>query len=194
MPTEITLKTSLNAKFVDTNWGMDEKDHVDLCCHSLHKCDAHKQIELNHTIDSYIRNCDCVNSFQKCLTNSNTSLSNELALIHSINTTKCYAKDHPIIKCKTFETYPESKTYPFNRLINSTERERFLNRCLKYDLDQSQPPKLQKFDMALNEHATPLIDGEFSIYNIFVSFAFKFQTCDISLFKIYIKTNFISSR
>lgn len=176
MPTEFTLKTSLNAKLVNANWGMDEKDHVDLCCHSLHKCDAHKHIESNHTIDSYIRHCDCVNLFQKCLTNLNTSLSNELALIHSINTTKCYAKDHPIIKCKTFETYPESKAHPFTKLINSTERERFLNRCLKYDLDQSQPQKLQTFDIPLNEHAISIIDGEFSIYNVFVSFTSKSLT------------------
>lgn len=131
---------------------MDDKDYVDLCCRSLHKCDAYKRIELNQTTEWSFRHCECMHSFQICLKNLNTSLSNEVAFIHSINATKCYSKDHPIIKCIKFETYSESNAQLFT-FMNLTEREKYFRRCLKYELDESQPEHFQIFDMPFNNHA-----------------------------------------
>lgn len=133
MPTEFTLKRLLEASFVDTKKGTisNETYRMDLCCRSLHKCDAYKRIEFNYIKESDIRHCECVHSFQRSLENMNTSLSNEFAFIHTINTAKCYAKDHPIIECITFE----SKTGPIVELMSSVGRDFFPNRCLKYDLN-----------------------------------------------------------
>lgn len=82
----------LEATFVITKWGMNlnEKDHVDICCRTFHKCDAHKRDDLNVTTELYVRHCDCIHSFQLCLQRANTSLSNEFAFMHSINSTRCY--------------------------------------------------------------------------------------------------------
>lgn len=155
MPTEYTFRRLFEATFLNAKKGIysNETDSVDLCCRSLHKCDAYKQIELNHTNALYIRHCECVHSFQKCLENLNTSLSNEFAFIYSINTTKCYAKDHPIIKCISFDANLELKADTIFEFINSAERALLLNRCLKYDLDQSLPQQLQIFDVPFNNHA-----------------------------------------
>lgn len=139
LPTEFTLKKSFEATFVSVKdeLYLNETDRVDLCCRSLHKCDAHKHIEFNYKNESNIRHCKCVYSFQNCLKNLNTSLSNELAFFHSVNTTRCYAKEYPIIKCITFDSHKKEST----------------RRCLEYDLDQSQPQKLQIFDVPFNNHA-----------------------------------------
>lgn len=131
-------------------------DDVDFCCRSLHKCDAYKHTELNkYTNEMYIRHCDCVHSFQICLKNLNTSLSNQLAFIHSINATKCYAQDYPAIECINHETYPDALL----RLVNSAERERFFNRCLNYDFDFSQLQKVQMFDVPFNNYTMTTVDG-----------------------------------
>lgn len=94
LPTEHTLKQSLEATFLNVNRGahFNGKDQIDSCCRSLHKCDAYQRIALNQTNDSLwdFRHCDCLYFFQICLDHVNTSLSNEVAFLHSINTTKCY--------------------------------------------------------------------------------------------------------
>lgn len=128
---------------------LDEKYNVDTCCRTLLKCDANKHNELNHTNEWNFRHCDCENSFQICLGNLKTPLSNELALMYSINTTKCYAIDYPIINCIEYESYAES-TAPFLRFVNSAEREKFFNRCSKYELDENQQQELQLFDLPFN--------------------------------------------
>lgn len=76
----------------------------------------------------------------------NTTLANEVALLHSINTTKCYTNDHPIIECIKFESHPEWKTQ-FVRFVDQTERKRLLNRCSKYELDKKKPQKLHLRDV-----------------------------------------------
>lgn len=167
------MKKSLEATFINAKKGtyLDEKDHLDACCRSFHKCNAFKHIEFNHT--NNWSHCDCIHFFQKCLKNSDTSLSNELAFIHSINATKCYAKDYPITKCIKFESYPEWKA-PFLRFVNSAEREKFFNRCSKYELDERQPQRIQLFDLPYNYHGMSVNDtGKLStksvnLFNIFV--------------------------
>lgn len=161
LPTEFTLKKSFEATFFNakTHIHSSESDRVDLCCRSLHKCDAHKRILLNYTNESCVRNCECEYSFVKCLENLNSSLSNELAFVHSINTTKCYAKDYPIIKCKTFDAHQiESKISSHFKFLDSAERESLFNRCSKYDLDQSRPQQIQIFDVPFNNHAMSAIE------------------------------------
>lgn len=138
---------------------MDEKTNVDLCCRSLFKCDALKHIELNHTNDNTIRNCECVHSFQTCLQNLKTSLSHALAFIHTINTTKCYANDHPMIKCTEFEAHGLDQLLKFN---NSSERKKIGKRCIKYELDGSKAKEIQTFDLPLNKNAISSFTGKFT--------------------------------
>ncbi|XP_031622912.1 uncharacterized protein LOC116340509 [Contarinia nasturtii] len=105
-PTEFTLKRSFEATFEIVKKGgyLNESDRADLCCRSFHKCGAHKHIELNYTNEqANIRHCECEYSFKNCLENLNTSSSNVLGFIHSLNTEKCYAIDHPIIECISFD-------------------------------------------------------------------------------------------
>lgn len=135
---------------------MDEKDQVDTCCRSLYKCDAYKRIAFNLTNDALwnIQPCDCIHLFQICLDNLNTSLSSEVDLLHSMNTTKCYINDYPIVQCAKWELYPDSDT-PFLRFVNQAEREKFHNRCSKYELDGNRPKQLQLRDLPFNHHAMP---------------------------------------
>lgn len=167
LPTEDKLKKSLEAAFANAKKSiyLNGKDRVDLCCRSLHKCDAQKHVELNYTIES-IRHCKCEQSFKMCLENLNTSLSNNLIFIHSVNATKCYAKDHPIVKCVKIETYPESEAQ-FFKFMNTNEHEGSFNRCLKYELDKSQPQKIQTFDLPFSSYKLPTIDGSTLLKTIY---------------------------
>lgn len=155
LPTEKALKRSLEATLVNANirTDSDEKYQIDACCRSLYKCDAYKRVALNQTNDLFwnIRPCDCIELFQICLVNLDSSLSNEIELLHSINTTKCYTSDYPIIHCKKWESYPEGNT-PILRFVNQAEREKFFNRCTKYELDKSRPKQIQLRDVPFNHH------------------------------------------
>lgn len=166
MPSEFTLKRSLEATFVNTKNGKypNETDRVDLCCRSLHKCDAQKRIELSYTVESHTKHCECEHSFQKCLKNLNASLSNDIAFVHSINTTDCYAKDHPIIECAVLHAPPNnSKTATILQLMSPKERRSLSNRCLKYDLNKSQAQKLQIFGVPFNNHAISAFECKLSM-------------------------------
>ncbi|KAG4077856.1 hypothetical protein HA402_013790 [Bradysia odoriphaga] len=81
-----------------------------------------------------------------CLKKLNTSLSSDLAFIHSINATKCYATDYPTIKCVKQEELTGTASQHL-RFMNSTLADIFFNRCTKYEFDESQPKKLQVFDL-----------------------------------------------
>lgn len=144
LPTVRTLRKSLQAVFFNarTETYSDDKDRLDICCRSLHKCGAYKIVEQNDSIDKSILHCECVHSFRGCLKELNTSLSNDLALIHSINATKCYAKEHPIIKCSKFE----EQLGPASQL-KRTSADKFTGRCTQYEFDESQPKKNQIFDL-----------------------------------------------
>lgn len=156
MPTEQALKKSLGGALVNVNRSihLDEKDQVDACCRSLYKSDAYKRISFNQINDSLwnFQSCDCIHLFQICVDNLNTSLSNEVEFLHSINTTKCYLIDYPIIQCIKWESYPESETL-FLRFVNQVAREKFHNRCSKYELDGNQPKQLQLRDLPFNHHS-----------------------------------------
>lgn len=158
LPTEKALKKSLEAALVNAKRRilLDEKDQVDTCCRSLYKCDAYKRIAFNLTNDSLwnIQPCDCIHLFQICLDKLNTSLSSEVDFLHSMNTTKCYINDYPIVQCAKWELYPDSDT-PFLRFVSQAEREKFHNRCSKYELDGNRPKQLQLRDLPFNHHAMP---------------------------------------
>lgn len=148
LPTENTLKKSLQATLssVRNDSSLDDKNSLDSCCRSLNKCDAYETNELNSTNDRSILHCDCVMSFRTCLKKLNTSLSSNLAFIHSINATKCYAKDYPIVKCAKQEEITGSASQHL-RFTNLTLPDTFFNRCTKYEFDESQPKKLQILDL-----------------------------------------------
>lgn len=136
------------------------KDRTDLCCRSLHKCDAHERVELNLTNVWPLWHCECVDSFYTCLNNLNTTISNEFVFIHSINTTKCFLNDHPIIKCNKFETYSDLQLF---KLSNFDEREKYFKRCIKYELDQNRTEEMQIFDVTVNvNYATTRTSGKLS--------------------------------
>lgn len=149
------MKKSLEATFVNANRriNLDENDQIDACCRSLHKCDAYKRMAFNRTNDSLwnFRPCDCIHLFQICLDNLNTSLSNEVEVLLSINTTKCYTNDYPIVQCIKWESCAESKA-PFLRFVNQAQREKFFNRCSKYELDENRPKQLQLRDFPFKHY------------------------------------------
>lgn len=130
---------------------LDDSDRLDLCCRSLQKCDAFKRIELNSRSEWNVQHCECVHSFRTCLKNLNSIPSNELSFLHSMNTSKCYAKENPIIKCVKKETYSISQIQ-FLQFIDSIQHRKYVDRCSKYELDQSQPKKLQLFDLPLSSY------------------------------------------
>lgn len=188
LPTEHALKKSLEAAFVNANRAthFDENDQIDACCRTLHKCDAHKHIALNQANDSLwnVRHCDCVLFFQICLNHLNTSSAHEVAFLHSINTTKCYKNDHPIIKCIKFETYSES-TDPFRTYVNTAERENFFNRCSKYELNENQPQQLQIRDLPFNYHGTFTNDTRNMSHDTFTPHQSEFILINWQNFKLF---------
>lgn len=64
---------------------------------------------------------------------------------------QCFSNDHPIVKCNKFEIYPVSELFKFDNL---DEREKYLKRCIAYELDPNRKKELQIFDMPLNVHTT----------------------------------------
>lgn len=169
MPTKETLKTSLKASFVKSI----EIDQVDSCCRSFYKCDAHKSNEFNRTNEWDIPHCECMHSFQTCLDSLNNSLSEDFTYIHSINTIKCYSKDYPIVKCLKFDELTSAEdaylhgVYEFS---NSDEFEKYFNRCLKYDLDETKPQQLQLYDLPLN-HACKFSELNFGVQYVYKQFS-----------------------
>lgn len=145
-----TWKRALQATFghaKTNNTYLNENERLDLCCRSLHKCDVQKYIELQQSNSEWnVKHCGCVQTFRICLGNINTTVSNELSFIHSLNATKCYAKDHPIVKCTEIETFSEPSDQ-FFQIKDSNVRERFLYRCSNYELDKTQPQRIQLFDL-----------------------------------------------
>lgn len=153
MPGEESLRKSLIATFIYEKKGthLNDSDRLDSCCRSFHKCDAFERIEFNSSNEQNMKHCECVHSFRTCLKKLNSILSNELSFLHSINTSKCYAIDNPIIKCIKTESYSRSEIQ-FLLFINAIQRRTFVDRCSKYELDQSQQKKLQLFDLPLSSY------------------------------------------
>lgn len=147
LPTEDTLKKALQSTFINakSDTALDGTNRIDLCCRTLHKCDALKRHELNHTNLWPMWHCECVRSFHTCLNNLNTTLSNEFAFIHSVNTTKCFSNDHPIVKCKRLQQYSDSSK--LFKSSNLDELEKHFKRCIKYELNLNQREELQIFDV-----------------------------------------------
>lgn len=142
-PDESALKRSLQAAFINNvkkDAKFDEKDHLDLCCRSFYKCDSYKSIEFNYKTEWNTRHCDCEYFFDTCLKNLNTTLSNALRIIHTVNTPKCYANDYPIINC--------------------IDREKPSNRCTKYELDESKAKIMQLFDLSYHQTSRTAISGK----------------------------------
>lgn len=157
LPTENLLKKTLDSTFFKSKNGafLNETDRIDLCCRSLYKCNAYKRIELNLTYVWNIRHCDCVHSFQICLKNLNTSVSNKVNFVHSLNTVTCFSKDHPIVMCIEFERYSDIMIQLFETFTpEEKDEERNFKRCIKYALDQKRKKVLQLFDVSFNENAT----------------------------------------
>lgn len=104
---------------------------------------------MNQTTIWPLWHCECIRSFYTCLNNLNTTLSNEFAVIHSINTTKCISNDYPIVKCNKFEKYTDSISQLFE-IDNFNEGEEYFKRCVVYELDRNRKKELQIFDMPFN--------------------------------------------
>lgn len=101
LPTDYTWKKALGVALISVKieYRTKQENDLDMCCRALHKCDAFKNIQLNSTKNVNIRHCNCVNSFYECLSNVNTSTSNDIASIYSLDK-NCYRSvNHPIHKC-----------------------------------------------------------------------------------------------
>lgn len=170
-PSEYTWQRTLEATFFNQkqNDSSHEKYRVDHCCRSLYKCNTQKHMELNATTDWHIQHCDCIHLFQMCLNNLNSSLSNEVAFIHSVNATKCYSKTHEIIGCIEYQIFSRSKNQLLN-FMNSLEREKYLKRCIKYEFDENRPKKLHILDVPFIYHAVTLTNCMFCfVFMIFIN-------------------------
>lgn len=106
-----------------------------------------------------IRHCDCVRLFQICLKNLNSSLSNEVALLYSLNARECYSEDHPNTGCTQFEHISDEIKVQLSRFMKSSERETYFKRCVQYALDKSQPKRIQIIDAPFNDHAKSTVEG-----------------------------------
>lgn len=161
LPTENTLKKALDSTFIKTKSGThsDESDRIDLCCRSLLKCNAFKRNDLNQSVEWNIYQCECVDLFKICLKNLNTTLSNDVRFIYSINARKCFANDYPIVECAEYEKISTTKIQFFTSL---NESEIYYKRCLKYEFDKSQPKQLQIFDIPFEDHTAYTTTGMFS--------------------------------
>lgn len=169
---EDTWKKALQASFgyVTNNTHLNGHERLDVCCRLLHKCDAQKRVELQSSNTEWnVRHCECVHTFRACLNNLNTSTSNELAFIHSLNATKCYAKDHPIVKCAVSEVFSE-EIAQFFQIMDSNIRERFLRRCSNYELDRTQPQRIQFFDLQFSFRGMTDIASKCCLRFVLISF------------------------
>lgn len=151
LPSVNTLKKSLDASFINTiknDTQFNENYHLDLCCRSFYKCNSYKCIELNYTNDENFGNCDCEYYFRSCLNRLNTTLSSEIAIVHTVNTRKCYAHDYPIIKCIKYELQNVVSKNQFLTFLHSLfDNDKFSNRCLKYQLNENKTKSVQLFDL-----------------------------------------------
>lgn len=138
-----------------------------MCCRSHYECEAHKKIEMNLPTEWKVWHCDCEANFRKCLHNLNTQLANDFVFVHYLNTTKCYAEDHPIVKCEKFESIFEPKTQ-FQRSPNSRELGNNCYRCIQYELNKSLPKQYQLFDLSFDyEGQKPIAFTFLSLYRDF---------------------------
>lgn len=129
---------------------------LERCCTSNIQCDEDKRSEMNGILmEKNIRHCDCEHEFYKCLRKSNYYGVVFIANDYFQKTEKCYALDHPIIKCEQYKCYYQPKKlynqYPSGAEIGTI-------RCAEYELDKSKPQIYQTFELAFTYGAYDELD------------------------------------
>lgn len=116
---------------------------LDKCCRFYHLCEIPRKVEFNQS-DWTIGHCKCEKQFRICLKRLNSESSNAFGFIRWMNTTKCYTKSQPPIKCVKFESFlmPNAEFYGYpNAIVKNSIR------CLQYELDPNKPKQFQLFDL-----------------------------------------------
>lgn len=129
---------------------------LERCCSSNIQCDVRKRSAINGiSIDKKLRHCECEHEFYQCVYKANILGVSEIADYYFRKTQKCYAFDHPIIKCERFKCFYQPKKiyeqYP-------SEAEAGTVRCAEYKLDKSMPKKYQTFDLMFTYEAYGALD------------------------------------
>lgn len=110
---------------------------LETCCSYNTQCDKQKRSEINRKIDGKLdgnlRHCECEQKFRECLQKSSDDfIIADFRTEYFKHTSKCYAVEHPIIKCANFQRHTS-----------------WMKRCVQYELKYDAPKIYQTFDLAL---------------------------------------------
>lgn len=144
------MRISVNqlAKIYTERKELGTNGDLDLCCRNHYEC-SHWMFNSNRTTDAKYWNCECESKFRTCLAKVNTPLSNELGFGRSVYVKQCISKDYPIVKCVQYEEFL-NPAHRFEGSPNKQDFEANHARCLQYQFDETQPKKIQLFDLPFN--------------------------------------------
>lgn len=144
------MRISLNelAKIYTVQSELGTNGNLDFCCRSHYEC-SHYKFASNDTNDSNYWNCECESKFRTCLQQVNTVQANELGFGRSVYVQQCISEDYPIVKCIQYEEFL-NPTSRFEGSPNKRDFELNYARCLQYEFDETQPKKVQLFDLPFN--------------------------------------------
>lgn len=145
---EMRISVNELAKIYTERKDLGVNGNVDACCRSHYDCSRAK-FETNTTNNSKHWDCECEAKFRTCLRKVNTPLSSELGFGRSVYVKQCISKDYPIVKCVQYEEFL-NPSHRFEGSPNKRDSEANYARCLQYQFDETQPKKIQMFDLPFN--------------------------------------------
>lgn len=107
---------------------------TDECCRNHDNCRyisaGETKYDLTNDGKFSIMNCECEREFKKCLRNSDDKIvSRKIGFLYFTLRNRCFKKEYPIIKCTSYE------------------KGLFEKRCVRYDVNVTQPKLYQWFDI-----------------------------------------------
>lgn len=169
---------------VDDGFGFGEFDQF---CRLNFECDVRRKTELNRQYEifnSFVRSCECERQFRESVQLERndwiSGVQSFFGHIYALNRRKCYSVDHPIKRCKRFESF-----YTPRKQYDEFEMERFGTesiRCIEYELDKTKPKIYQLFDIPFQFERIAPEFREFIEYVEMFSYIFVFYEKIYSLF------------
>lgn len=108
---------------------------TDMCCRAHDHCDniaaGQTKYNIRNTDIFTVLDCNCDLKLRECLRNVNSSVSNTVGSIYFTARNRCYHYDNPIVRCDDYDTGL------------------FVHRCIRYQLNETQPKEYQWFDLPL---------------------------------------------